>query len=246
MLPERSLASLVGEILTIKALLVDQETNIEIFGEVTGITSDVSNNAATLTLKNDMMTLTVSMTYDLVEDATFTVHNYQGGGKNVDIEVISLDVGSPLFEAGMAHVEMTFAVIDHEDIVENFNAKAQDLTGEAMADILFPPLKSGPIGIDHHTVKVLPGAETVSVLISAYISDPVLLNDIVSEAGRNSGRDSDWSPETAGAALFEAFLGSNDTGSIIDYGIELQTEAHHSMEDPKWKDAPAYYRGGAQ
>ena len=246
MLPERSLASLVGEILTIKALLVDQETNIEIFGEVTGITSDVSNNADTLTLKNDMMTLTVSMTYDLVEDATFTVHNYHGGGKNVDIEVISLDVGSPLFEAGMAHVEMTFSVIDDDEVFENFGAKAQDLTGEAMADILFPPLKSGPIGIDHHTIKVLPGTDTISVLISAYISDPALLNQIVSEAGRESGLDYEWSPQNAGAALFEVFLGSNDTGAIIDYGVELQAETHPSVEDQKWKDAPAYYRGGAQ
>lgn len=236
MKPEHTLASLIGKTISFSADASPSNRAVSIYGEAIHFSPEMHDTDAGLMLQDGEFITSIALTPAAMNDGVIRIHE-GGDDAGVEINVTALDVGKPAFSAGTAHVEMNFQVDDRDEVQDSFDAAPEALTGHAMADVLFMPFMDGEIGVSARKVRVLPGKKKVQVLISAEITDPCRFNALISEAGRQAGRDDDWSPSCAGEAIFEAFLGANDAAAILDYGLELMDETYPEEPSQEWANA---------
>jgi hypothetical protein len=237
-----TLASLVGKYLTITTQLTKSQREVSMSGKVTEIFPALNDDPASLTLANEIMTATIIVDDSLISCSQLKL---QSGELSLDAEVIeitALDVRSPGFWPGMAYVELDFHISDPGLFAESFRVEVKDLTGSVASKVLLQPVQAGYIGIAQLAIKVLPCKKNfptpkISMQISADISDAVLFNQIVSEAGRLNGRDSDWSPSNAGLALLEGCSTLNRSGNFRDYGLALLGVNYPKSERSGWQNA---------
>lgn len=224
----RPLCSLVGEKLSYLAP-IDDERSQQIWGTVTAIVPEHDGSDARMTLEENDIVVTLELSWDTLSYGTFRRHPAEG--LSVDIQITHLDVGPARFQAGPAAVTLEFSVCDRKEFKESFGVAPEDATAHEI-DWLFEPFSVFPFGVGDRKVTLVPGRKKLLVTISANIEDPALFNAEISEAGRLSGRDDDWSPKDAAEALSEAFFGANDTGPSVDYGVEF-IEARASQVAPE-------------
>lgn len=213
----RPLCSLVGEKLSYLAP-IDDERSQQIWGTVTEIVPERGGANARLTLAENDIVVTLELSWDTLTYGTFRRHPAEG--LPVDIEITHLDVGPARFEAGPAAVTLEFSICDRNEFKESFGVAPEEVTTREI-DWFFDAFSLSPFGVNDRKVTLVPGRKKLEVTISADIEDPALFNAEISKAGRFSGHDDDWSPQDGAEALYEAFFGANDTGSPVDYGVEL-------------------------
>ena len=77
----------------------------------------------------------------------------------------------------------------------------------------------------------------MKVLLTVHVDDPDLFNVVAASAGRETGRDNDWSPENAAEAIFDAWCAANDSPSPDLIGIEFTDVRSPTPEDMAELDA---------
>jgi hypothetical protein len=150
------------------------------------------------------------------------------------------------FDAGEHKSIVRFSIIDDEEFRENF---LSDFSGDGgvreieEADLsgFFQPMSGGDLGGTLKSVTIGSGATdaqgnpTWIATLTVDVTNANLLVMKAAEAGRNSGRDSDYVPENVGDAIFESWFGSNDSASPVDYGLEI-IEWGPEVEAPEQQD----------
>lgn len=193
---------------------------LSLFGKVVDIkpeNEDAGVDAKIVFEFNDVRS-SIELSWDAVTYGKLSVIR---GGESVPLEVTDTDVGLPNYPNGAATVEFLLRVDDTDLIKESFGKHLKSLKGEDMVDSLLAPFSFDPFGVGTPKIDLIISDSIVVAQLTAEITDAALLHHKVSQAGRFAGRDSDWEPENAAEALYEAFLGANDASSILDYGFEL-------------------------
>jgi len=230
------LASLLGKTISYEVEPYEDGHLIHVFGEVVEVRAKEKDLEAALTLNAAGIRTTVTLNSDAITYGDFAIHEDHGADAGSELKLLHLDVRPAEFSHGMAFADLTFDVADRDQVHESFGCYPEDMTDKAMAETLVFLFTNTPIGIEAPLVLVLPGEKQIRVMASCLVKDPELFNTAVSVAGRESGRDDDWSPSCAGEAVFEAFLGANQSSAILDYGLELTTWTYPKTPSLDWEE----------
>ncbi|MEP3669361.1 MAG: hypothetical protein ABJN42_21800 [Roseibium sp.] len=132
------------------------------------------------------------------------------------------------FEAGEQKCQVRFHLIDEAEFRESF--MDEDPEGDIeTADLkgFFQPATSEDLGGTLRSIDIakgdmdVRGEQTWTATLTVDVTNPDLLLMKAAAAGRETGRDGDYVPENVGDAIFESWFGSNDTGSPVDFGLEI-------------------------
>ncbi|MFG6084242.1 hypothetical protein ACEUZ9_000491 [Paracoccus litorisediminis] len=142
-------------------------------------------------------------------------------------------IAKPDYEQGIRKCEMIFHVIDEAQFREDFEVAEGEPIINAKMGAFFAPALCPDIGGELTHIVLERRGELLIATLTVNVTNADKLHVTAARLGRESGRDSDYVPEDTADAIFECWLGSNDGGSIVDYGIELS-----SWGEPQ-DDAPA-------
>lgn len=132
---------------------------------------------------------------------------------------------------------VTLRIDDIETFEDHFGVHPSELSERKLRDQLVFPADSRPSGAKLIEIESSVEADRLHLKIAVEITDPLLFQARASVAGRQSGRDKDWYPETASEAIYDFYVASNDSPIPLDCGYELLDWKAPGDEGPS---GPAY------
>ena len=131
-------------------------------------------------------------------------------------------VGPCALREGDVRCEVRLRITEPEPFRDHFGKEPEEISGEDLAGTLIHSYADDlDIGARLDGVEVAVDGKSLVVAILATIRAPDIFHLRAAAAGRQAGLDRDWAPKDAGEAIFEAFWGSNDSGSPADMGFEI-------------------------
>ncbi|MCE6958359.1 hypothetical protein LAZ40_04720 [Cereibacter sphaeroides] len=159
---------------------------------------------------------------------------------------IASPVKPPAFGPGLHRCRVILGSIDEDTFRDHFGVSSAHVTARLMSSLVFLPMipAMDTIGAELKSIEVGPHAsvahgEGLEVTLTVDVFAPRLFSNKVAEAGREAGRDGDWTPETAADAIFEGWFGANEVGSPVDMGFEIVTWSSPD-QDPAEDAAPGF------
>ena len=137
---------------------------------------------------------------------------------------------APQFEAGVFISEIEVEISDREEFIEHFELPAGfdgAIVATRLAGRFIDPFEDRDFGATLLETAVEMEGDLMKVRITAEITEPRLFNQRVAHVARDCGHDHDYTPTSAGDAIFQAWCGLNDTPSPADIGLQINT----------WRDA---------